>query len=351
MQKLFTEYLLKGQLVKNRIVYPPIVCFHYAGEDGIVTDRNIRHYTEVAQGGAGIIITEATAVIKEARLAPFQLGIWSEEHIPGMQKISSMVKHSGAISLLQIHHAGILTHEKVSSQAKAPSVDENNPRSAALTVKEITEIRDAFISGAFRAKTAGFHGVELYGAHGYLLNLFASSFFNKREDEYGGSPENNMKLATDIIQGIRQKCGDSFIIGYRLGANSPLLYDGIRIASSLENLGVDLLHISHGGSLLNLPRTPIGFEFNWIVYSGTVIKTHVSIPTIVVNEIKTPERANWLIENNLSDFVALARPQLADPNWTNHVKNGEEINTCLGCKPKCRWYEDSALCPAKMRRT
>ena len=348
-QPLFAKFLLKGLTVKNRIVFPPVVCFRYALGDGIVTSKNFEHYRQLAAGGAGIVITEATCVWKDGRLAPFQLGIWSDDQIQGMSQIAAVVKKEGAVSLLQIHHAGLLTNEYVSDVAKAPSVDVQNPRSMALTVPEIAAIREAFIDGAERAQKAGYHGVELHGAHGYLLNQFASTLFNKREDEYGGNLINNLRLATDIIQGIRQRCGDEFIIGYRLGANSPTLDDGIAIAKHLENAGVDILHVSHGGSLMNLPRTPKDFAYNWIVYSGTVIKTQVSIPVIVVNDIKTPERAAWLIENNQADFVAIGKPQLADPNWVNHVLNNEEINFCLNCKPKCRWYEDSSLCPARKK--
>jgi NADPH2 dehydrogenase len=350
MPSLFSEFQLKNLTVKNRIVFPPVVCFHYAGDDGIAIDRNIDHYRQVAAGGSGMIITEATAVQKDGRLAPFQLGMWSDDHIPGMSRIASAVKEEGAVSLLQIHHAGLLTSEKASPLAKAPSVDVNNARSVALTIEEIIEIRQAFIEAAQRAQKAGLQGVELHGAHGYLLNQFASSLFNQREDAYGGILEANMKLATDIIHGIRKQCGSDFIIGYRLGANSPTLEDGIAIALHLEHAGVDLLHVSHGGSLLNLPRTPKDFLYNWIVYSGTVIKTHVNIPVIVVNDIKTEERAAWLIQNKLADFVALGKPQLADPDWVNHVRNNEVINACLGCKPKCRWYEDSRLCPARRKR-
>ena len=346
MPDLFSEFTLKGITVKNRIVFPPVVCFHYAGSDGVIIDRNVRHYTDRSQGGPGIIINEATAVWKEGRLAPFQLGIWSDGHIPGLSRIAEVVKKNNALSLIQIHHAGLISPESVTTTPGGPSADENKPGSRSLSIDEIHIIRDAFIAAALRAKKAGFDGVELHGAHGYLLSQFASSFFNKREDEFGIDFKGRMKLATEIIKGIRAVCGNNFIIDYRLGANAPTLDDGIEIAKYLESIGVDILHVSHGGSLLNLPRTPKDFEFNWIVYSGTVIKTHVNIPVIVVNEIKTPERASWLIENNHADFVALARPQMADPAWANHVKNNEPINFCLSCKPRCRWYEDSNLCPA-----
>jgi len=346
MPTLFSEYKLKAHTIKNRIVFPPVVCFHYAGSDGIVIDRNVDHYIAQAEGGPGIIITEATAVWKEGRLAPFQLGIWSDEHIPGLSRIAEIVKKNEVLSLIQLHHAGLISHESVTLSPGGPSPDEKKPGSRSLSVDEIHGIRDAFIAGALRAKKAGFDGIELHGAHGYLLNQFASSFFNKREDEYGSGFTGRMKLATEIIRSIRAVCGDEFIIDYRLGANAPTLEDGIEIAKYLESLGIDIIHVSQGGSFLNLPRTPKDFEFNWIVYSATIIKPHVRIPVIAVNEIKTPERASWLIEHNKADFVALARPQLADPSWANHVRNNEPVNLCLSCKPRCRWFEDSNLCSA-----
>ncbi|MDP4282367.1 MAG: NADH:flavin oxidoreductase [Bacteroidota bacterium] len=349
MTTLFSTFDLKGHTVKNRIVFPPAVCFHYSGDDGMVTDRNYEHYRLRAEGGAGIIIQEATSVWKPQRLASFQLGIWSDDHIPGLCRIASVIKKSDALALVQIHQAGLITPPSVNPVPAGPSANEKYKNSRALLLDEIHIIRDAFISGAVRAKKAGFDGIELHGAHGYLLNEFACSYYNKREDQYGGDFAGRMRLATEIIRGIRQECGDQFIIDYRLGVNSPTLEDGIEIAKYLESIGVDILHVSHGGLLIHLPRPPKDFQFNWIVYSGTVIKTHVHIPVITVNEIKTSERASWLIENNKVDFVALARPQLADPAWANHVKNGEPVNICSSCKPRCKWYIDAETCPAVQR--
>jgi 2,4-dienoyl-CoA reductase-like NADH-dependent reductase (Old Yellow Enzyme family) len=349
MDAIFQSYELKGNIIKNRIVFPPVVCFHYAGMDGVVTQRNIDHYKEVSENGPGIIIAEATAVCEDGRLAPFQLGIWSDQHIDGMGEIARVVRSSGSLALLQIHHAGLVTPESVHPVAKAPSVDEKNQRSAELTIEEIHLITEAFINGAVRAMKAGFHGIELHGAHGYLLNQFASSLFNHRGDEYGGTLEKNLRFAREIITGIRGACGEGFIIGYRLGANSPTLEDGVRIARMLRDAGVDLLHVSHGGNLQNLPRPPKDFDYNWIVYSGVTVHNSVDIPVIVVNEIKTRERANWLIENNLTDFVAIGRPQLADPHWVNALYHNQAPNPCLSCKPKCRWYEESSLCPARRK--
>jgi len=349
MPTLFSDFSIKNHKINNRVVVPPMVCFGFALENGYVGEKNIFHYRELAQGGAGIVVTEATAVKKEGRLAPNQLGIWDDSFIPGLSKIAATVKRSGALSILQIHHAGLVAPASVINEPLGPSPDEKKPHSRALTYTEIDEIRDAFIASALRAEKSGFDGIELHGAHGYLLNQFASSYFNKREDEYGKDLHGRLKLATEIILGIKKVCRPGFIIGYRLGANSPTHEEGVLIASYLEKTGIDLLSVSHGGILVNLPRPPKDFNYNWIVYCGIVIKRHVNLPVIVVNDIKTPERAAYLVENCLTDFVALGRPNLADPSWTNHVKNNEPVNECQSCKPRCRWFENSDLCPARKR--
>ena len=346
---LFSGYNLKGFKVKNRIVLPPMVCFGYTGDNGFVTPRSLEHYRLRAESGAGIIITEATSVKKDGRAAPTQLGVWSDDHIAGLSEIATIVRGHGAVSLLQLHHAGLVSPPGVTPAPAGPSAEFDKPASHELAIDEIRDIIEAYIQGAFRAREAGFDGVELHGAHGYLINQFANPLWNHRTDDYGGSFENRMRFASEIIHGIRSQCGHEFILGYRMGANTPALDDGIRTALYLETLGIDYLHVSHGGNLQNLPRPPRDFDFNWIVYSGVKVKEHLKIPVIVVNEIKTAERANFLIENKLADFVSIGRPQLADPLWVKHVQYGEEINSCLSCKPRCRWYESSDLCPAQKK--
>jgi NADPH2 dehydrogenase len=346
MPTLFSEYELKGFTVKNRVVLPPMVCHGFAAPNGFVSEKNIQHYHLRAEGGGGIIITEATCVRPDGKASPNQLGIWSDEYINGLSKISATVKSSGALSLIQLHHAGLVTPVIVDDAVIGPSADPDNPKSRGMSEEEVGEIRDCFIAAAVRAKKAGFDGVEVHGAHGYLLNQFANPSINKREDEYGRDLPGRLKLAIEIIEGIRKQCGEKFIIGFRMGANSPTLPDGIETAKHLESAGIDLLHVSHGGNLLNLPRTPKGYEYNWIAFSGITIKSLVKVPVIVVNEIKTEERANYLLENGMADFISLGRPILADPFWVKHILKKEPVNVCSGCKPKCRWYESYALCPA-----
>lgn len=345
MDPLFTTLKLKSFEIKNRVVMPPVVSFGWADENGYVDDRHVRHYEERAEGGAGIIIVEATCVKKDGRIVNSQPGIWSDNHIKGLNKITTACRKYGPLMLIQIHHSGLATSPAIADKAVSPTADPNNNRTHTLSIEEIHDLRDAFIKAAGRAKQAGFHGVELHGAHGFLLNQFATTIFNKREDEYGRSLEGRLKLASEIIHGIREALGEDFIIGYRLGSNSPTLEDGIEIARYLEKTGIDILHASHGGGTGVIPTVPENFAYNGIVYSGTQIKKHVKIPVIAVNEIKTPERASYLIAHQMADFVAIGKDMLTDPRWVKKAMNNEPIDYCLHCQPKCKRYENADLCP------
>lgn len=351
--RLFLPITIKGKNIRNRAVMPPMVCFGEAGTDGFVTDKHISHYEARAKGGTGLIIVEATCIQRDGRLSDDQLGIWSDEHIPGLRKITDVCHRNGAVVILQIHHAGLKTPPSVVDVPVAPSKSEDKT-SRELTIDEIEVIKQDFVKAALYAKVAGFDGIELHGAHGYLLNQFASSVTNHRTDEYGGDLNKRMKLSLDIIAGIRKELGhEDFIIGYRMGGNEPTLKDGIKIAKILEEAGVDLLHVSAGISDSNipLPETPKNFPFNWIVYCGTEIKKNVSIPVIVVNGIRTSDQAALIIENRLADFVAIGRGHLVDPDWANKAMNKLEATYCLECKPHCLWFEDGDLCPRQRAKT
>ncbi|KAB2870745.1 MAG: NADH:flavin oxidoreductase [Bacteroidales bacterium] len=342
---IFSPINIKGKEIKNRIVFPPLVNFAWSETDGIAIPRHVAHYEERAKGGAGLIIVEATCINQQGRIFNYQLGAWSDDQIDGLSKITATCHKHGAVVLLQIHHAGLTTRKGVSEFAYGPSVDPENERSVELTIDQIHQIRDEFIAAAIRAEKAGFDGVELHGAHGYLLTQFASSAINRRTDEYGGTTENRLRLACEIIDGIKASTGKDFIIDYRLAACSPTLTDGIEIAQLLEKKGVDIIHASHGGEKGINAEVPAEFEFNSIVYMGTVIKKHVKVPVIVVNQIQTPERANKIISSGLADFVAIGRDMLTDAHWANKAKKGENIIYCIDCQPKCKRYVKATSCP------
>lgn len=347
MANLFSEYNLKKLIIKNRVVMPPAVCFGWTDNSGMVSEDHIAHYEEIAKGGPGLIVIEATCIDKDGRLDDTQIGVWSDEHIDGLKKIAQVCHNHGAKVLVQIHHAGIKTPDSVIERASGPSEFTQGERtSRALDISEIHRIQEEYLEAARRVKQAGFDGIELHGAHGYLIDQFMSPITNKREDGYGGSLENRMRFGLEVVRKIRSEFGDDFILGYRMGGNAPTISEGIEIAKSLEKAGVDLLHVSAGIVGEELPKAPEGFPFNWIVYQGTEIRKHLNIPVIVVNGIRTPEQAEYLIENDMADFVALCKSQLADPEWANKAREGLEIKKCLECK-RCQWFSDGKRCPRR----
>lgn len=345
MDTLFSPITINGVAIKNRIVMPPMVCFGWAAEDGLMTDKHLKHYEARAKGGTALIILEATAVEKDGRLADTQLGVWSDDHIAGLRELGRRCHAHGAVVLVQIHHAGLKTPLSVTPVAVGPSVSEKVERPArALTIGEIEQIKNEFVSAARRVKEAGLDGVELHGAHGYLLGQFASRVVNHRTDEYGGGLESRMRLTTEIISAIKKQAGVGFIVGCRMGCNEPALADGLDIADALVSAGIDLLHVSAGSSGSDWPTPPEGFSYNGLVYGGTEVHRHVAVPVIVVNGIRTPRQAAWLVENGLTDLVAIGHSHLADPNWATAAREGRDPLACQTCKP-CHWYKDGQTCP------
>lgn len=356
MNKMFSEINIGSLNIKNRIVMPPMVTFDYLEEDGLVTEEHIKHYEERAKGGVGLIIVEATCVNSKGRLSNKQLRVWSDEYIEGLSKIAEVCHKYGAKVLVQIHHAGLETPKSASEDIVAPSAyegksnfDGRDVSARALTIDEIHSLQKDFLEAAVRVKKAGFDGIELHGAHSYLISQFFSPLANKREDSYGGSLINRTRFAVEIIEKIRENLGTDFIIGCRMGCNEPDLETSIKIAQELEKAGADLINVSSGFvaptgiAPSDVPEVPEAFNYNFIVYGGTEIKKNVSIPVIVINDIKTPEQANCLIENDLTDFVALGRALLVDAEWVNKAGKNEKINLCLGCK-FCAWFKSGKAC-------
>lgn len=345
MPSLFSQAEIDHIPVKNRIVMPPMVCFGWTDDSGMVSQQHIRHYEARAKGGTGLVILEATCINKNGRLANTQLGIWSDEHIPGLSAITKACHRYGAKVLVQIHHAGLKTPASV-APAVAPSQQQNDRGESAreLTKDEIRSIQEDFVQAAKRAEQAGFDGIELHGAHGFLIDQFMSPITNRRTDEYGGDLLHRARFALEIVEGIKGEVSDSFILGYRMGGNEPTLKEGIEIAKLLQKAGVEVLHVSAGISDGTHPPVPKGFAYNWIVYQGTQIKCHVDVPVIVVNGIRTPQQAAYLVENDLADFVAVGRGHLVDPQWARKAREGLNVISCLECQ-RCQWFVDGQRCP------
>lgn len=347
MDSLFTSGTIKDLEIKNRIVLPPMVCFKFSDKNGFVSEKHVDHYEAIVKGGTGLIIVEATCVSKDGKLSTDQLGIWDDKFIDGLSEIVKVCHENDTKVFIQIHHAGLRTPKAVTEDTISSSDYEDKRVSArAMTIDEIHRIEKDFINAAIRAEKAGFDGIEIHGAHSYLLTQFFSEKVNNRKDEYGGSFDNRLKIGRNIFEGIKKEVKDDFIIGIRMGCNENGLETSIEMAKEFEKMGMDYLNVSTGFDNTKIDvELPEYFPCNWIVYGGTKIKENVNIPVIGVNEIKKPEQARYLIDNDLLDFVAIGRSQLADYNYTNNIKN-HSIVKCLECRP-CRWFTEADTCPKK----
>jgi len=331
---MFEVFTIKGKKAKNRVVLPPMVIFDKDIKNGKMTDGVIDYYKTVAKAGCSIMVVEATAVADNGLIQPLQLGIWDDNFINGLSALSSAAHDEGAIALIQILHAGGVASKATTDNIVAPSnhqFGENDARS--LSVEEIENIKKMFVEAGVRAKKAGFDGVELHACHGYLLNQFLSHETNKRDDIYG---KDKAKIVVDIIKELRGQVGEDFIISIRMPGNDPNLATSISYAKQFEEAGIDLFHISVG-IVPDMPND-LAYEendkYNWIVGTGIEIKKHVNKPVIVVNGIRTPEQANYILEQTNVEFVALGKGYVCDLNWIEKAKTNEPVRECINCR-KC----------------
>lgn len=315
---------------KNRVVMAPMVLFGLTSEDGVMGQRLMDHYLTRASTDIGLIISQALSVTSKKMIAN-GAGAYSDSHIRYLGEIAEACHDNGTKFFAQLAYPGFGYYD--------PSSDDVN----LLSRDDLIQIRNDFINGARICRDAGLDGVELHGAHSFFLNMMCSPRSNKREDEYGGDTNGRLFLLKEIIEGIKEFSDDNFIVSYRMGWNESLDKD-IETAKALEKMGIDLLHISSGIPADRKLGTPADFPYNEVVNTGCQIKEHVNIPTIVVNDIRTIKRGNYLLENGLCDFVAYGRPFLADENFITRSLVDPTYDPCLGCE-KCKWFENGDKCP------
>lgn len=323
--------------IKNRIIMPPMLCFNWADNDGFEIINRAEHYGKRAKGGTSMIIVEAAAISKDGRICDTELGIWKDEHIPQFEKIAKSCHDEGAVVIIQIVHAGKKAVEKIVYSSSADVVGDKE--CLEMSIERIEKVKKDYVSAALRAKKAGLDGVEIHGAHGYLLSQFTSKEVNKRTDIYGGSLDNRLRLSMEIFQEIREAVGEDFIICYRLGVNDPSMEEDKYFAKKLEKLGVDILNVSSGIVVQE------EFQLSDITHMGIAIHKEVHVPVACVCGIREPKQAQYLLQNNLIDMVAVGRGLLADPDWTKKAINNENINYCYHCKPSCKYTVDGRTCP------
>jgi 2,4-dienoyl-CoA reductase-like NADH-dependent reductase (Old Yellow Enzyme family)/thioredoxin reductase len=346
--RLFEPGRIENVALKNRIIKAPQHT-GLANPDGSITDRMLRYYKDVAQGGAAMVIVEYAWVDNDASQAsPCQLGIARMEHIPGLSLVADTIRANGAVPAIQISHAGrqrfTLQQPKAASDVPWPEITAAGcPIPVPLTVDEIREIVKAFGQAAKRAQTAGFDMVEIHACHGYLISNFFSPYSNKRTDWYGGPLENRMRLLLDIVKEIKTQVGPDYPICVRLSGTDyepggHTIEDTIELSKRLEARGVAAIHMSGGNHHTTIHEvSPMGMSLAHNVWAAEAVKKVVKIPVVASGSINLPDLAESILAEGKGDFIGLGRPLWADPQWPLKAKEGrpEDIRPCIRCNDGC----------------
>jgi 2,4-dienoyl-CoA reductase-like NADH-dependent reductase (Old Yellow Enzyme family) len=340
MSKLFSPLTIKSVTLKNRIVMSPMC--QYSARDGFANDWHLVHLGTRAVGGTGLIIQEATAVSPEGRITPADLGIWSDEHIPGLSRIVSFIHRHGAVAGIQIAHAGRKASCAVPSeggkqldeknhgwQIVAPSAipfTDGDRAPVPLSDEGIKKVVSDFRNAARRASEAGYKVLEIHSAHGYLLQEFLSPISNRRTDHYGGSFENRIRLLLEVVGAVKTVWPGENPLFVRISSTDWTeggwtIEESIRLASILKEHGVDLIDCSSGGNVFNA-RIPFGPGYQ-VQFSEAIRKT--GILTGAVGLITTPQQAEEILETGKADLVLLGRELLRNPYFPLHA--AKELST------------------------
>ncbi len=338
--KLFEPGSIGKLKIKNRIVMPPMAT-NYAAADGTVTDLMIAHYEQRAAGGVGLIITEGTCPdFPVGKGWPSEAGIDDDKYIPGFKRLVDAVHRHGAKIAMQIHHGGREARKEFTG--KQPVAPSPIPASATadvpreLTVAEIKDVVDRFAMAAERARKCGFDGVEIHGAHGYLIHQFLSLRSNKRTDSYGGDLANRARFLLEVIAAVRSRVGADYPVWCRInaeemGPESISAEDLPAIAKMAEKAGCDAVHVSVYGL-----RTMTDVAGELLPYAESVKKA-VGIPVIAVG-FMSPEVGNKALMEGKADFIAMGRRLLCDAEIPKKLLEGrpEDIVPCIQCL-QCEW--------------
>ena len=329
---LFEPLVLRSLTLRNRIVVSPMC--QYSSVDGFATDWHLVHLGSRAVGGASAVIAEATAVSPEGRISPHDLGIWRDEHVPMLARITTFIKAQGAVAGVQLAHAGrkasmdapwrggrpLSEREGGWQPVYAPSAvafSSHTQQPAAMTHTDIARVIGDFRRGAERALAAGFQLVELHGAHGYLLHEFLSPLSNTRTDEYGGSFENRARFVLKVVDAVRDAWPSHLPLFMRLSATDWTaggwdIEQSVALSRILGTHGVDLVDASSGGNVAGA-TIPVGPGYQ--VQFAERIRREAGLPTGAVGMITDAHQAEEILRSGAADVVILARQLLRDPYW------------------------------------
>jgi len=343
-EKLFSRGKIGRVTLKNRVVLPAMGS-QMVGVSCEANEAVIGYFEARAKGGVGLIITGVTRVCDETGVTmQGQLSLADNKYIRSMRRLTDAVHQYDTKIFVQLQHPGRSSHRKIMNgvQPVAPSAIPSMPGAEPpheLTIAECENLVRKFGTAAHRARLAGFDGVEIHGAHSYLINQFLSPITNHRTDKYGGSPEKRMTFLLEIVQSVRAAVGPDFPISVRLSCDEFLeggnhLPEFVQISKALEAHGVDAINVSAGSFGTGYATSePYFLPEGWKKHLATEIKKNVSIPVIAVNHILTAATAEQFLQEGVSDFVGVGRGHVADPEWVNKARQGREceLHKCLSC--------------------
>jgi len=335
MSHLFSPLTLRGVTIPNRIAIPPMCT--YSATDGLAEDWHLVHLGSRASGGAGLIITEATAVTPAGRISPADLGLWNDAQVEAVARVVRFVHSQGAVAGVQLAHAGrkastwipgtgsgSIAPEQGGWQTVAPSAvafGEGFAEPQALDLAGIRQVVANFVSAAKRALVAGYKVVEIHAAHGYLLHQFLSPLANRRNDEYGGSFENRARLTREVVAAVRAVWPENLPLFVRLSATDWVdggwnVEETVELSRLLRDEGVDLIDTSSGGMVpaASIPVGP-GYQTEF----AERVRRETGIATAAVGLITAPAQADHIIRTKQADLVLVGRDELRDPYWPVHA--------------------------------
>jgi 2,4-dienoyl-CoA reductase-like NADH-dependent reductase (Old Yellow Enzyme family) len=344
MPALFSSLVLRNLTLKNRVVISPMC--QYSAREGVATDYHFAHLARFALGGAGLIFTEAAAVERNGRITHGDLGIWNDEQIAPLARITAFLKSQGAVPAIQLAHAGRKASMQRPWHGNGPMNDSDRARGEdvwpivapsalptapgwlvphELTLHEIAQLKQSWEGATRRALAAGFEVAEVHGAHGYLLHSFLSPISNKRADRYGGSLEGRRRLPLEIAQLVRSSWPADKPVFYRISSidgaeGGSTIEDSVGFARELKQIGIDVIDCSSGGiggsaTAAGVKRT-LGFQ----VPFSERIRRDAQVATMTVGLIIEPHQAEQILHAGQADLIAIGRQALFNPNWPLHAE-------------------------------
>ena len=332
---MFETSEISGMQLANRFVRSA-TWEGMAADDGAATPKLINVMAELARGGVGLVISGHTYVSPEGQAGPWQLGVYKDELVTGLSEMAKAVHENDGKIVMQLAHSGLTASPDLTGQepiGPSPLQDPDVPPGLEMSASDIARVVAAFAAGANRAKVAGFDGVQIHGAHGYLLSEFLSPYFNRRQDQYGGSIENRARIVLEVLRAVRGAVGNDYPVLIKMNCqdfleNGLSLDDSVQAAAMLAEEGIDAIEISGGtprSGKLGAARVGIKSEEKEAYFQNEAraFRENVDVPLILVGGNRSFQVAESIVEKGIADYISMCRPFIRESGLVNRWKSGD----------------------------